>query len=393
MEAVRGQMNYLAIQVIMLGIRAVAWNKMSDPEFVETLTRSQIVVIHAFVALFLPIAQLAAQSGIEGVKWKLNGNIMPNPMERDVLGAYAGPASEEHHDPQPSEEDPFRLLRSNEPSAFSAASLAKSRPIQQRPYLSPPEESEHGASSDDEDAMETDFAPMMKSSTRRRNPGSQQRPNIEPTHTYFNHTNAPPLGLDTISRQLTAMEDHMQREQIQRQQEQQSRLRFEPRNSTSGFFNRAAAAPIPGPANSAAPFRRPVPPLPRQSSPWSTTNSFSQNNNASSQLPSSQNRDFMARMRPTTPILTYPDASSPNNTQHQNQPQGGEEKFTGAGGHHSDFHLAKGKLSLPGDDRRTGLEERFDRFFGIDESAAAAAAVASGNNGGGKGWLGGLMGR
>jgi hypothetical protein len=378
MEVVRGQKNYFVIQLIMMGVRAAAWSKMSEPEFVETLTRSQIIIIHAFVALFLPIAQWAASSGIEPVRWKLHGNIMPNPLEKDILGAYAGPNQEENHIPQASEEDPFRLLRSTEPRAFSAATLSKARPTQQRPYLSPPEESEAGASSD-EDAMETDFAPIMKSSRRNQ----QQRPSIEPTHTYFNHTNAPPLGLDTLTRQLTAVEDRMQREQIQRQQEQQSRLRYEP-PAPSGFFNRSTGGSSTNAGlGSAAPFRRPVPALPRQSSPWSTVNSFSQQNtnNINTNQSSSQRSDFMTRMRPTTPILTYPNSDSNNNTSNA----ASLARETGI----TDFRLAKGKLSLPGDDRRTGLEERFDRFFGIDEAAAAAANKEGGDK---AGWLGGLMG-
>jgi hypothetical protein len=367
MEAVRGQTNYFVIQSIMLGVRAAAWGKMSDPEFVETLTRSQIIIIHAFVALFLPVAQWAASAGIEAVRWKLHGNIMPNPSEKDILGAYAGPTQEEEHIPQASEEDPFRLLRSTELSTFSAASLSKARPTQQRPYLSPPEESENGASSDD-DAMETDFAPIMKSSRRHQ----QQRPAIEPTHTYFNHTNAPPLGLNALARQLTAVEDRMQRDEIQLQQEQQSRLRYEP-PAPSGFFNRSQGGDPSAVLGSAAPFRRPVPALPRQSSPWSTVNSFSQQNTNNTSQPSSQRSDFMTRMRPTTPIITYPDNG---NSQAQ------ENGIT-------DFRVAKGKLSLPGDDRRTGLEDRFDRFFGIDE---AAATTGSKDGKDASGWLSGLMG-
>jgi hypothetical protein len=370
MEVVRGQTNYFVIQSIMLGVRAAAWSKMSNPDFVETLTRSQIIIIHAFVTLFLPVAQWAASSGIEAVRWKLHGNIMPNPSEKDILGAYAGPAQQEDHISQASEEDPFRLLRSTEPSTFSAASLSKARPTQQRPYLSPPEESENGASSDD-DAMETDFAPIMRSSRRHQ----QVRPAIEPTHTYFNHTNAPALGLDTLSRQLTAVEDRMQRDQTQRQQEQQARLRYEP-PAQSGFFNHSTAGASAAGIGSAAPFRRPVPALPRQSSPWSTVNSFSQQNTNTNQS-SSQRSDFMTRMRPTTPIITYPH-SNPNHNTSQAHANGA-----------TDFRIAKGKLSLPGDDRRTGLEERFDQFFGIDEASAAAGGKDGGNK---AGWLGGLMG-
>lgn len=359
-EAVLGQREYFTLQVIMLAVRSIVFSIVTSPTMSAAHSPQRMIAVHGFAALFLPFAQWLAESKLQPVKWKIHGSIMPSPSERDVLSAYAGP-SQEHHLPQASEEDPFRLLRESGPSPFRAAASPQSKKAlsPQRPYLSPPQES------DDSDAMDTDpDPPSLAATSATKTRFTNLRPNIEPTHTWFNHRNTPPLGLSDMAANLPTPANS----QDQHHQPQRLPAAFSTSRTTTTSFG-APSAPRP-------PFSVPVPPAPmsqerRLRNPWSAFATTSPRGpNASPPPPLSEQKDFMARMRAgVTPITMVP----------------GETGVEGVAGR--DFQVQKGRWRLKGDERETGLEERFGRFFGIEENGGR------GGEGKGGGWFGGLVGR
>ncbi|KAK0837983.1 signal transducing kinase of the PAK [Friedmanniomyces endolithicus] len=95
MEQVTGQKEHFRLQAAMLVVRAIAWFKLSDISVTQALTTQQLVAAHGFVAVFMFMLQWLSDRTIKSVRFKLKQKMTPRPEDRDVLGAYAGPESED----------------------------------------------------------------------------------------------------------------------------------------------------------------------------------------------------------------------------------------------------------------------------------------------------------
>ncbi|GIZ43322.1 hypothetical protein CKM354_000655400 [Cercospora kikuchii] len=321
-EAIDGQQTYFYMQLIILLVRSWSWYTMSSGSSAAKLEREQIIAIHGFTILFMLVTQAVANRNIKAVQWTMKGKIMPKPSERDILGAVAGPAHE-HHTPKPSSKDPWKYLRRDETTQqFDITSLA---PKAEQPVLRPttrylarqpsPEFSDYGDG--DFDAMETDDRPVMRSSQRMLD----SRPNLQPRHTYSNQTNAAPLAFGDVRNQLSGVSSQMDREAERLREEQAEKLHYQPQQRQSPFYGSLPPAPMSMERRLRNPVFRPAVP---------------------EQVPLSQQKDFMAQMRRGVKPVTFP------------------EKGT-------NFQLKQSSWVLPGDVKETGIEERFNTSFKLDD--------------------------
>ncbi|USW58576.1 Putative integral inner nuclear membrane protein ima1 [Septoria linicola] len=335
-EAINGQQTYFYMQLIILLVRIWSWYTLSTPSTTTSFDKERIAAIHGFTILFMLITQAVATRNIEAVQWTMKGKIMPKPNELDVLGASAGPAHE-HYTPKPSSKDPWKYLRRDEAGPFDINSLA---PKAEQPVLRSttnyltkqpsPEFSDYG---DDVDAMETDDRPVMRSLQRLMD----SRPNLQPRHTYMNHTNAPPLGFNDVRNQLSGVSSQYEQEQERLRQEQAQKLSYQPQQRQSPFYGSLPPAPMSMERRLRNPVFRPAVP---------------------EQVPLSQQKDFMAQMRRGVKPVTFP------------------EKGT-------NFQLKQSSWVLPGDVKEVGIEDRFTKSFSLEDDSPRAAK---------KGFFGNLFG-
>lgn len=324
-EAVHGQNNYFFMQLIIFAIRSMAWYSVSDLSYLAKLDKQQIIAIHGFAILFMLMTQAVANRSIKLQNWTIKGQIMPKPEEKDILSESAADL-EEHFTSKPTSKDPWKYLRREEkPPLDLKEMLAKkdATPALRPPtglYQPPP--SPEFSDYDDEDVMETDDRPVMRSSQRL----IQQRPRLEPTHTYMNHSNAPPLGFSDIRNRLSGIEHDMRLEEQRRQQEQQQQLQYHPVQHKSPFYGKLPPAPMSMERRLRNPVLRPAEPQ---------------------KVPLSQQPDFMAQMRRGVKPVKFPEKGS-------------------------NFELKKSDWVLPSDKKELGLEERFLNTFSLkDESPMA----------------------
>ncbi|SMQ55701.1 unnamed protein product [Zymoseptoria tritici ST99CH_3D7] len=189
MDAVHGQWNYFYMHLIILAVRSLAWLNLSHTPTTAKFDSQQLIGAHSFTIFFILIIQLIASRGIQPVQWRLKGKIMPKPTEVDILSAHAAPASE-HPTPKASERNPYRYLHHPEDQPLDVNNFAaKSTRSAQQPYtrgsylpLQQPSP-EYSDEEDDSyyDRMETDSAPVMRSSQRSLRTIPQ--PVLRPTHT------------------------------------------------------------------------------------------------------------------------------------------------------------------------------------------------------------------
>ncbi|CAK1363381.1 hypothetical protein CB0940_04540 [Cercospora beticola] len=321
-EAIDGQQTYFYMQLIILLVRSWSWYTMSSGSSATKLEREQTIAIHGFTILFMLVTQAVANRNIKAVQWTMKGKIMPKPSERDILGAVAGPAHE-HHTPKPSSKDPWKYLRRDDTTQqFDINSLA---PKAEQPVLRPttrylarqpsPEFSDYGDG--DFDAMETDDRPVMRSSQRMLD----SRPNLQPRHTYSNQANAAPLAFGDVRNQLSGVSSQMDQEAERLREEQAQKLHYQPQQRQSPFYGSLPPAPMSMERRLRNPVFRPAVP---------------------EQVPLSQQKDFMAQMRRGVKPVTFP------------------EKGT-------NFQLKQSSWVLPGDVKETGIEERFNTSFKLDD--------------------------
>lgn len=324
-EAVTGQQMYFYMQLIILAVRGWSWYILATPVSTATFDKEHAIAVHGFTILFMLITQAMANRNIQAVPWTMKGKIMPKPSEHDILGVSAGPASE-HYTPKPSSKDPWRYLRreENEPLDINGLAPQVKQPVLRSTtnYLTKqpsPEFSDYG----DDDAMEIDDKPVMRSSQRLLD----SRPNLQPRHTYMNHTNAAPLGFGDVRNQLSGISSHMQREEERQRQEQAQKLHYQPAQSQSPFYGNLPPAPMSMERRLRNPVFRPAVP---------------------EQIPLSQQKDFMAQMRRGVKPVTFPEKGS-------------------------NFQLKQSSWVLPGDVKEVGIEDRFTRSFSLDDQSPSTA--------------------
>ncbi|KAK4496137.1 hypothetical protein PRZ48_012116 [Zasmidium cellare] len=333
MEAINGQANYFWMQVMMLVVRAWAWFTLSNPDITAQFTKAQLMAIHGFVIFFVIVTQIVAQRGIQPVRWSMKGRIMPKPSERDVLGANAGPASE-HYTPKASEKDPFRYLHNQEPGPLQVINETTKRKQQKQPSYSrssrPTIQQPSPDYSDDEDAMETDYYPVMRSSQRIAN----QHNSLQPRHN--NNASALSFG-GGMSDQVFGMQAQMRAEEERARLQHQQQMQHRP----SPFYGKLPPAPM----SMERRLRNPVivPQEPEK-------------------VPLSQQPDFMSRMRDGVKPVHFP------------------EKGT-------NFQPKPSTWNLPSDSREIGLEDRFSTTFSLNDPAPVGQNARRG------GLFGGFFGR
>lgn len=319
-ETVNGQWNYFYIQLAILFVRCMAWWNLSDPQTLSDLDTQQIIAMHAFTIFFVLLTHSVAKRSIDPVRWTMRGKMMPKPSDKVVLGLDAAPAGI-NHTPKANQKDPYRYLRKRAPVPFDINSLAPNptsenhsrypKPFLPTQQLTP----EYSDEYEDDDPMELDDAAYVQS--RFQNP----RPNLQPSHTYYNHSNTPPMGVHTMRDALTGVQRDMQ--------SQAQHVRD---------ANAAKFAYNPGPS----PFYGSLPPAPMslerrlRNPPQGTLQ------RAKVEPLMSERKDFMQLMRNgVTPV----EFTRPRN----------------------DFELKKSDWVLPGDVKETGLEERFGSVFSLSE--------------------------
>lgn len=321
-ESVKGQTNYFYMQLIVLVVRSWAWFALSDPAALTKFDKEQLIAMHGFAIFFILVAQAVANRGIEPVLWKIKGKIMPLPDDVDILGQNAGPAPE-HFTPKASEKDPWRYLRRQDPGPFDINSLAPQYAKAKRPgardgfYQQP--SPEYTDSQDDEDAMETDERPVMRSQS-----SFSSRPNLQPLSSF-----GPNSGLSFgfnggMREELFGVQDRMRQEEAQRQQEMQQQLRYQPQQrDQSPFHGSLPPAPMSMERRLRNPIIRPVEP---------------------ERVPLSQQKNFMQQMRAGVKPVQFPQRGS-------------------------NFELKQSNWVLPSDVKEIGLEDRFQKTFSLADPA------------------------
>lgn len=337
MEAIKGQKNYFYMQLIILAVRAATWFQLSDPDTIASLKTDQLIAAHGFAIFFMILVQIAAQHGIQPVRWSMKGKMMPKPSDVDVLGATAGP-SPEHFTPKASEKDPFRYLRNNSPGPLEVINSVSKQQQRQQPYTRSSRMTAQQPSpdySDDEDAMEMDYEPVMRSSQRFANSQAQ----LQSRNTHLNQNNAPAMSFggdmsnEVYNMQLRLRADE---ERMRIEQEKQAQKKSNP------FYTKIPQAPMSMERRLRNPYIPPQQP---------------------EQVPLSQQPDFMSRMREGVKPVQFPQKGS-------------------------NFQPKQSTWNLPSDSKEIGLEDRFLKTFSLNEPSPAGQ---DGNKRGGL--FGGLFGR
>lgn len=322
MEAVAGQQNYFYIQMVILAIRCMAWWNLSDPQTLANLDTQQIIATHAFTIFFVLVTHSVAKRSIVPVRWTMRGKMMPKPSEKAVLALDAAPAGI-NHTPKANQKDPYRYIRNKPSSApFDINSLApkastsgfqaaSSKPFKPTQQLTP----EYSDEYDDEDPMELDDASYVQS--RFQNP----RPDLQPSHTYYNHNNMPALGVNNMRDALSSVQSNMQ-SQAQRLSD----------------VNAAKFAYNPGPS----PFYGSLPPAPMSMERRLRNPPQGTLQRGKPEIPMSEKKDFMQLMRNGVKPVEFTRTKE-------------------------NFELKKSDWVLPGDVKSTGLEERFGSFLSLRE--------------------------
>lgn len=189
-DHITGQKQHFFIQFIVMVIRTVSYLVLSDETRVNDLKWSQIVGAHALTILVMLGGRMLSRSAIQIHKWRLTNKMMPKPEDQDVLGKYAGPATEKRV-PQASSRLPFDIHAKKHKEPFPIQALAPQRSaygtnVWNRSGGPPP--SPQGSDSTIEDPMDLDTAP----------PAESRMPGMPDNRTYN------PYGATTTGRQVRA---------------------------------------------------------------------------------------------------------------------------------------------------------------------------------------------
>lgn len=232
MGAINGQAEHFRLQVLLLIVRSIGWYKLSDPWFLADLSVYQQCAAHGFMIVFMLLAQRLSERPIWAEKWKMKGKMMPRPDEIDVFSATAGPA-EEQYQRQASSKPPLKLFpQDSKPFPIERlVGLAPNPRGYSRLNLStdPPPSPPDSESPTREDAMDIDW--------------QAQRPKIKST---FNYGSTQGLGWTGVRNELFSIEDTARAEasRKQKEQEERSKLKYQPPVDPSPFRGRLPQAPM-----------------------------------------------------------------------------------------------------------------------------------------------------
>lgn len=227
MEAIDGQTEHFRIQTLLLIFRTVAWLNLSNGATAKNLSKQQVLAANGFMIIFMLACQWLSERTINPVRWVLRGKIMPNPNEVDVFGASAGPAEEQYSRQASSVAPQLRLFPRNE-IPFPIENLA---PQPRRGYskLELPVNPPPSPPFTDDDMMDID--------------SSNHRANLRSTH---NRGRIQAQGWGGMRNELFGIEDknRAQVEQKRQEEEQRTKLRYEPQVEKSPFRGRLPPAPM-----------------------------------------------------------------------------------------------------------------------------------------------------
>ncbi|KAK5746402.1 hypothetical protein LTR17_000782 [Elasticomyces elasticus] len=283
-EQVTGQTEHFRLQALMLVVRAVAWNRLSDITFSRGMTTQQLLAAHGFVAVFTLALQWYSKHTIKSIRFRIRQKLTPRPEDRDVLGAYAGPEPEEYAR-QASSVPPNQLFardRVNRLTPFPIANLApRQSPRNRHTPTSIPSPPPSDETDDEGDPMEVDDQPPALQS---RMPGAPidrtYRPKVVQKRTALdarslhNHGNTQPAGWSSMREEIFGMQDNIrtQAERKRLEAEEKAKLKFQPLIQPSPFRGTLPPAPM----SMERRLRNPVSQLAFKETPASTQKDFMQ---------------------------------------------------------------------------------------------------------------------
>lgn len=245
-EAVRGQRQYLWMQILLLVVRGVVWLKLSDPAIAKSLTTHQLTALHVLMVVFMLLVQQASERSIEHVVWRFRSKVTPKLNDKDIFANSAGPESIRHTS-LASSLPPTQLLAQKSLSPFPISRLA-SRGSDYKLAMSslniPPSPPSTESTVDDADLMDIDSEPSSTTGTRRSLrlsakfvPGQVQQVTQGP---------ARPSGWSAVRNEALNIAEsakyHLGRSN--EHSHQQTRLRYQPPVEQSPFRGRLPQAPM-----------------------------------------------------------------------------------------------------------------------------------------------------
>ncbi|KAI6800868.1 hypothetical protein KC363_g3884 [Hortaea werneckii] len=246
MESVAGWKEYFSLQVIMLAVRTLAYNKLSDPTFTADLTRPQVMAAHGFMIVFMLLVQSISNRLIKPVVLKFKMNMMPKPEERDVLGVNAGPESV-HRTPKASSMKPSELFAKERVAPFPIQNLVpKSNSGRKKDAMPSPPPSDETDEENDPDAMDVDWSQQTSAShSRSSQPRKPSPKNNLGLRSMYNHGSTQGLGWSGMRDELFGIQDNMQLQRERKlHEENENKLRYQPPVAQSPFRGRLPQAPM-----------------------------------------------------------------------------------------------------------------------------------------------------
>ncbi|KAK1818294.1 hypothetical protein LTR12_007326 [Friedmanniomyces endolithicus] len=381
MEQVTGQKEHFRLQAAMLVVRAIAWFKLSDTSVTQALTTQQLVAAHGFVAVFMFTLQWLSDRTIKSVRFKLKQKMTPRPEDRDVLGAYAGPESEEY-DPQASSVPPSQLFARdhiNRITPFPISNLAPRQSLRGRQTATTMPSPPLSEDSDNEgDPMEIDDQPSL---FQTQMPGAKIdrtfRPRIATKVTstsarsLHNHGTTQPAGWSGMREEIFGLQDNLRdRAERKRQElEEKAKLKYQPPVQQSPFRGQLPPAPM----SMGRRLRNPVSQL------------------AFKETPVSKQADFMQQMRngiEQGQTFARAQEARPQNARMEMLVNEHDEDFSPVKSRtRGGLELKQSTWTLAGDtaQQATGLEDLFGgNSFRIVDEPAITLPVSSSRKGGSK---------
>lgn len=256
-QALTGQKEHVRIHAILLICRLISWWKLSDPTVTSDLTTSQRLGAHGSMLAFTVGALLVGSRTVGFTKFSANTKIMPRPEEVNVLGAFAGPASEKDQ-ASASSVPPTHLLARDRTAPFPISNLAPRRnaptPSKLSPFMPSPPQSQDDDDDDTEedvDAMDIDWQPPAQSHMpgTKLNPTYRPKRNGKPLHPVNANggNGAQSTGWSTVRDEVFGLQDNLRTEsdrQRMAQEQQHPKLRYEPPTQLNPFRGRLPQAPM-----------------------------------------------------------------------------------------------------------------------------------------------------
>ncbi|KAK0323965.1 hypothetical protein LTR82_005085 [Friedmanniomyces endolithicus] len=336
---------------------------------------------HGFVAVFMFTLQWLSNRTTKSVRFTLKQKMTPRPEDRDVLGAYAGPESEEY-DAQASSVPPSQLFARDHVARitpFPISNLAPRQSPRGRQTATTMPSPPLSEDSDKEgDPMEIDDQPSLFQSQmpgakvdrtfRTRMAAKVTNNNPRSLH---NHSTTQPAGWSGMREEIFGLQDNLRdRAERKRQElEEKAKLKYQPPVQQNPFRSKLPPAPM----SMERRLRNPVSQL------------------AFKETPASKQADFMQQMRSGIEqgrTFARGQEARPQNARMEMLVNEHDEDFSPVKSRtRGGLELKQSTWTLPGDaaQQATGLEDLFGgNSFRIVDEPAITLPVSSSRKGGTK---------